>query len=183
MASTQDTPPPTDDLSLVERRERRRRKLVCQSCGTGRLPESRYCLQCGAELPEVPHEELPEIAELKRPSKRAVLWFGDLLPGIFSLKLLAQSCALFVVAVVSGVISKRTFSTMAGWGGFQAVFYLPLATFLGGGAVLLWLTGLSWLLYGHVTNLVEAFSDFRTRHWFTLLILTVLALRIFFWIF
>jgi hypothetical protein len=72
---------------------------------------------------------------------------------------------------------------MAGWGGFQAVFYLPLATFLGGGAVLLWLTGLSWLLYGHVTNLVEAFSDFRTRHWFTLLILTVLALRIFFWIF
>ena len=71
--------------TIVQRRAKVLERPRCPRCGTGWVPGSQFCIRCGTRLPEIEREEPPETAEQRRPSRRALNWFVDLVPGAVSL--------------------------------------------------------------------------------------------------
>jgi len=166
-------PAPDEDSSIIARRERRLRQLKCPECGLGRLPDTRFCVRCGAELPQLPHEESPEQIEEKRPRNRAFNWVVDLAPGLIVPRVLAAVVAVTLGAVAAGGLAYAAFSKVGASGPFAAVFIVPLAALLGGGGMILYVSALTWLLYGCICNPVVAMADFKAKHWLLLMTLTV----------
>ena len=166
-------PAPDQDSSIVARRERRLRQLKCPRCGLGRLPNTRFCFRCGAELPQLLHEESPEQIEEKRPRNRALNWLVDLAPGLIVPRVLAAVAVATAIAALGGVMANAVFSKVSAMGPFAAVFIVPLGALLGGGGLILYVSALTWLLCGSICNPVVAMTDFKTKHWLLLMTLTV----------
>ncbi len=158
------------------------KQLQCPNCGAGHLPESRFCLRCGAGLPEIQRGESPLITEQRAASRRALNWIVDLVPGVVSPGVCGASLAAFVVAGTGALFAFSVLSGVGSAGPFGAVLILPLFAALGFASILIYISGLSWLLYGKVCNPVEAFVDFKFKDWAVAIVMTVLAVKIAFWI-
>ncbi len=173
---------PDEERTVMQRRRHLWRQFKCPNCGVGRMPESRYCIRCGVELPEITRLESAEEIEQKKPSRRVLAWFVDLVPGAFSPKVLGAAAGMSAAALVLGLVAFRFVFPRCLANPFAAVFFLPLFTLLGGIGLIIFVCGLSWLLCGEVCHLWDAFSDFRVKHWLVFLALIVLGVRMFFWI-
>jgi len=149
---------------VMWRRESLLKQLKCPSCGEGRMPETEYCVRCGTKLPEVRREESAEVIEQKRLRSRGINLVVDLVPGLASLKTVVTILFVFGLAAANAAVA------------FSVMFML--ATLFGFFAILLYLTGLVWLLHGKVCNPIEAMADFRLRHWLLLIALTVAGARL-----
>jgi len=157
-------------------------QLQCPQCGTGRLPESRFCLKCGAELPPIRHEESPEALERKRPSRRALNWLVDLVPGILSPKVTAASLAAALVGIVGLRAAFGIFAGISPGMGFAAIFAFFYFCSVAFGSALVYLSGLGWLLCGRVCPFWEACSELRLKQLLLALVLAALAFRIALWL-
>ena len=178
--------------SILERREVLRRQLKCPACGCGRMPDSRYCLSCGSELPEIERAESPETIEQKRWQSRALNSFVDLVPGVASPKVIVCSLLALGAGCGGAPLAFYVFSALmrrvsgAGAGGIgPAMFGLCLYALIGFFSLVVYVLGLIWLLRGEMCSPMEvfdAFGDFRPKHWVMLIALTILGARIVFWI-
>jgi hypothetical protein len=127
--------------------------------------DDRFCGNCGASLGSAAPQPQPR---RRRPRQGVQLpgplaWFLELFPGLVSPTVLVAS------------ILTLAFSAIA-FG--LAVFFIRMGVLItafaiGGGAVMIYWTGWSWLLCGYVATPVEAMSDFQGKHWFALMMLTV----------
>ena len=167
---------------ILQRRARLLAQLECPECRCGRMPETKYCLRCGAELPEVQREESPDVAWQRRPGPRALNWFIDLVPGVVSPKVLAYSLLACVAGISGGPLALGILGMADGMHAFASVFIFPVYLLLGFISASAYVLGVTWLLYGKVCSPFEAFADFRVKHWLLLALLVVLAVKTVYWI-
>ena len=173
-----DEPDTTSEMGapgILHRRESLRKQLECPQCGSGRMPESKYCLRCGAKLPEIQREESPEVRARQRLRSRILIHFGLLLPGAFSPKVLCASLLMCAAGLVGGPTALFIMSEVGALGWAGAVFMFGLYLAVGFLSALAYLLGLSWLLSGEICNLREALAGFRAGHWILFLVLTSLG--------
>ena len=167
--------------TILQRRKILLGQLKCPACGCGRMPDSRYCLSCGAELPEIQRTESPETVAQRQWQARVLNGFVDLVPGVTSSKVVV--CSLLVL--LTGVMGAWfAFWGMSG-GGLTAALVLPLCVAIAFFSFCVYVLGLVWLLYGTVCSpieLVEALASFRLKHWMTLITLTALGAGVVSWI-
>jgi hypothetical protein len=170
---------------ILQRRERLRAQLVCPACGAGRMPDTEYCVRCGAKLPEVRREESAEAAELKRPGSRAFNWVVDLVPGVISPKVLLSSLLVCAGGIAGGWYAASMLTrieTIRGLSGLAAIASLGPYALVAFASVVAYVSGVTWMLYGKVCSPFEAFDDFRVKHWLLFLALVVSAARVVLWL-
>jgi len=144
------------------------------------MPESRYCANCGAELPEIEHEESPEAIERKRPSRRALNWLVDLVPGAFLPKVLVASLAALVASAVVGAFALSILrKPPASWGGPMAILFFAPIGLLG---LLAYACGLGWLMCGRLCTPLEAHLELRVKHWLFAVLMTGAAVGLLVWV-
>lgn len=88
-------------------------------------------------------------------SRRALIWFFELFPGLISPVVVV--CSLIALALSAVVLWLALF--MFSMGVIITCFWI------GGAGVLLFWTSLSWMMYGNLANPVEAMADFEEKHW------------------
>ena len=136
----------------------------CPKCGRLWGENDYFCGLCGTRLVVVETVELEETEEPDSAARKALTWFFELFPGLASPKVIIASGAAFVVAFLAFTL---------------AVFMLSLGVAItafaaGGGGIIMYWAGLSWLLYGYVCSPVEAMAEFESKHWMAFVIATCL---------
>ena len=157
-------------------------QLRCPACGTGRLPETRFCAKCGAELPPIRHEESPEALKRQRAFWRAVNWLVDLVPSIVYPKVIAASLAAMVLGVVGVFLGFVVMSGAMSGGQFGAFFTFFRFLSVAGAGALTYLIGLGWLLSGRLWPFWEAYAEFRLKHVLLAVVLAMLGFCIALWL-
>jgi hypothetical protein len=132
----------------------------CPFCGAERGPDTKFCTECGSRLgapsigrplPQPPQEEEQEVVG----AARLLQWFMEYFPGIFRPKVLVLSILALVVALGVGILAL----VMALLGAV-----IP-AMFIGGSAMVIYWTAVSWLLLGDLCMPSEALAEFNGTHW------------------
>ena len=178
--------------SVLERREILLSQLKCPRCGCGRLPDTRYCPSCSAELPEIQRPESPVTVDQRRWQARVLNWFVDTVPGLASPKVLVRSLLLLSAAYVVGPLIVYAFSILLGGalqsGGFTGmaggvIFGVCICLLAGFTSIVVFMLGLLWLFTGEIcrpSEFVDAFGELRRKHWVLLIAAVVLGWRLFF---
>jgi hypothetical protein len=91
-------------------------------------------------------------------SRRALIWFFELFPGLASP--VVVFCSLLALALSVVVFGLALF--ILSMGGLISCFWIGAA-----GGLLFW-TSLSWVMYGSLAHPVEAMADFQEKHWIVL---------------
>lgn len=139
------------------------------------MPESTYCLKCGAKLPELPPRPGIDRGHGKLGRLGVIV---DMIPGLFSLRTLLHVLAAWGGAALF-ILLARTISPI-GRGGFSVILCLPLFLLLYGSGIMLFVVGVGWLIYGKYGSPIEAFADFSVRDWLVFLVLVCLGATVFF---
>ena len=171
-----DQPDASDAHTMVERWRRLDEQLECPHCGTGRLPESRFCLRCGHELPPIEREDSPEVVAQKRPGRRAVNWLYDTFPSVAAPRALAASVAGLLLAGGLWGLAIRHFAGGVGKGKYQAIGTFLVAISIGALACVTHMTAVGWLFAGELAPPWEALPELRLRHWLAAVLVTVLVI-------
>lgn len=142
----------------------------CPKCNSLWGERDYFCGLCGARLVVI-REEAEEVVEEKPDSapRLALMWILETFPGLVQIKVVLASIAIFVLALVSFALAFFML-------GFQV--YVT-ACFIGAGGVILYWTGLSWIMYGYVCSPIEAMTEFQSRHWIVLVMATVIPATVF----
>jgi hypothetical protein len=137
----------------------------CPHCGERCAAGDSYCTQCGARLPV---EDDGNGLRLRAYLVAAAYWFLDLAPGLVRPVVLIMSAIAILIAAAIGGLALYM-------GVLGAVIS---ACLIGGFGMLIYWTALSWVLYGDVVMPSEALSEFRAKHWWALVMLTLTPLAI-----
>lgn len=95
-------------------------------------------------------------------ARKAAIWVLEIFPGVLSPVVLILS---IIVLAISALVMWLGLSIFA-LGGLITCFWI------GGAGVLLFWTALSWIMYGHLANPVEALAEFEGKHWTVFTFLT-----------
>jgi len=150
---------------------------ACPFCGAACKPEGEFCPACGSRLgAPVVGRAKPRLREepLEPPvGLRPLCWLLEYFPGLASPKVIILTAIIFVMA-----------AAFAGAALFMVVLGAVIIAFLSGGfAILLYWTGLAWILSGEVSMPWDALADFNGTHWMLFATLTLLPVAaVFGWI-
>jgi hypothetical protein len=145
----------------------------CPDCGILWEDSEEHCQQCGRPLGEA--------CRLARRSENVdsgpgagqvvFVWFMELFPGLASVKAIICSLLAFALSGVGFALAFWLFAFGAALTGFAA----------GGGAMILYWSAWSWILYGDVCSPVEALAELQSRQWFVLMLVTVVPMGLAIW--
>ena len=155
------------DVGLARAKGKARVKR-CLKCRILADTAARFCGHCGSDLPlsDVEEAEFEEDEE-KLPTGTIVLyWFLDTFPGL-----------LRPVVIIMSVLALA----LAGAGLWLTLFLFTMGAMIsafgiGAGAVIIYWTAWSWLLYGRVCVPAEAMAEFDGRKWFVFVLATVVPI-------
>jgi len=178
--------------TVVARREVVRRQSRCPQCGRGRMPDSRYCVSCGAMLPEIQRAESPEAVEQRSWHGRVLSWLAGVVPGVISLRVATCSLALLGASCVGAALALRLMSRVGGGvsggmaGAFgEAMFGMCLYALVGFFSIAAYVLALIWLLDGGLCGPLEAvavLAGLRAEQWAVLCALVVLGVALALWL-
>ena len=146
-------------------------RMMCPKCGFACRSDDSFCGGCGArirsEAARAQREPRAERPKMEIPP--ALVWLLELFPGLLSPLVIV--CSVVTVALSLGAMALAAFCLQMG--------ALISAFFIGGSGVLIYWTGMCWLLSGTVCLPVEAMIDFTQRHWLAFVLLTTVPASVF----
>jgi len=139
---------------------------LCPQCGQRVGLDDQFCGSCGAPLPRDVLHVKKEATDRPSVGWRIASWVLELFPGLTRPVVLIMSIVALVVAAGVGGLALYIFLLGAVITGF----------FIGGFAVVIYWTALSWLMFGDVVMPAEALSEFQGKHWWALMLFTLVPL-------
>ena len=141
--------------------------IKCPKCGAVCGESDLFCGSCGSQLSDVSPVQ-PEVVDFEpEPEKEyspAALFILETFPGLLRPLIIVATILATVAAL--GTIGLSLF--LLQMGGMIAAFAV------GAAAVLIYWTGLCWMLCGEFCLPVEAMVDFTEKHWVALVLLTTI---------